>query len=184
MMRGFLPALVLVALCGCTTAPLAEPPQEQPRPIAGREDRGQGPTAESVQGEVERQIVQRLGAEALRQGQNATTSIMVAAFRGAFASSGPTVRMAVRGPIGWTVWNGSGSAAMAAPAARELNRLLADRAFQSESPFWPAMDCPDAGATLMVIRHKGQVRVTRQSCGSNGLIGRVSQIVLGEALTS
>ena len=183
-MRGLLPALVLVALSGCTTAQVTEPPQEQPRPIAGREGRGQGPTAESVQAEAERQIAQRLGAEALRQGREAITSIMVAAFRGAFASSGPAVKMAVRDSTGWKVWNGSGSAELPGAASRELDRLLANRSFQSEAPFWPATDCPDAGATLMVIRHKGQVRVTRQSCGFNGLIGRVSQIVLGEAVPS
>lgn len=107
---------------------------------------------------------------------------MVAAFRGRFASQGPAVNVAVRTSAGWTGRKNGSQAPLSGDVVRELDALLKNPALWREAPFWPEMDCPDAGALLMVVRHQGRERVTRQACGTNGLTGRLLETVAAEAI--
>jgi hypothetical protein len=157
--------------------------QQEPPPRPPSRER-YGPTVAEVRKVVEEKVVERLGAEALRQAQAARTSIVASSYQGRFESGGPRVTVAVRGSNGWTSWKSGRPAPLAAAAGAELDRLLADPAFWREAPFYPEMDCPDAGATMMIVRHRGQERVTRQGCTPAGLLGRLEETVLEERVPS
>ena len=90
----------------------------------------------------------------------------------------------VRGPASWMTWKSGRPAPLASAAAAELDRLLSNPALWREAPFYPEMDCPDAGATMMVVRHRGEERVTRQGCSPAGLIGQLEETVLEERAPS
>lgn len=137
-------------------------------------------TRADIRKQVEQKVLETLGEDALRRGRDAPTSIMAVSYQGRFDTGGPRANVAVRDRAGWSGWKSSRPGAMAAAAGAELDRLLQDPAFWREEPFYPEMDCPDAGATMMVIWHEGRTRVTRQGCSPAGLTGRMEETVLGE----
>ena len=135
-----------------------------------------------IQRNVEQRVGEILGTEAVRQAQEASTSIMASSYQGRFDAGGPRVNVAVRGSANWLTWKSGRPTPLAAIAAKELDRLLGEPALWREAPFYPDMDCPDAGATMMVIRHRGRTVVTRQGCNPAGLLGRLEEAVLNERL--
>ena len=188
-MKCALPFVLAAALAGCVAAP---PPQEPevrpearveptPQPQLARPERVlQAPTPEAIRGYVEGVVGDRFGAETVRRANSARSSVMAASIRGRFGSGGPDVNVAIRESAGWTGWRSGRQAAMPADAAREIDRLLADRAFWAEPNRHPAMDCPDSGAHLLVVRHQGRTKITRQSCDPANRVGRLLRTVLRE----
>jgi hypothetical protein len=128
---------------------------------------------------VEQAMAQRLGAGTLGEAAKAQSSILGARYHGSFSSRGPDINALVRTSAGWR-WRRDGGWVPAPMAlGAEIDRLLKDPLLWKEPPFYPAMDCPDAGASMMVIRHQGQVRVTRQSCSPHGLTGKLAELIAG-----
>jgi hypothetical protein len=140
--------------------------------------------AAEIRKSVEAKVLERLGAEALRQGTAADPAIMLLGYDGRFGSAGPVVNVVGRSGLGWFGWKSGRSAPLPLAAGAEIERVLQDSALWRETPFWPDMDCPDAGALMMVIRHQDRIRITRQACGTNGLTGRLFATVAQEAIPS
>jgi hypothetical protein len=175
-----LPCLLLLG--ACVSSALPEPPVDAPLTEAGEERILPGtPTDAQIRDYVEGAVLDRFGAEAVRAANRAASSIMAASIRGRFGTGGPAVNVAIRGPDGW-VGPPSGTQALLSPAAsREIDRILADQAFWAESNRFPAYDCPDSGAHLLVVRHRGRAKITRQSCEPANLVGLLLRTVLAEA---
>lgn len=121
---------------------------------------------------------ERAGDEGLASARNAATSIVANSYQGRFENGRPRLAVLIRTATGWTSRKGARPAPVAADVAAEIDRLLGNSAMWREEPFYPDMDCPDAGATMMVIRHAGRTRVTRQGCNPAGLTGRLEEVVL------
>jgi len=130
---------------------------------------------------VEDKVSEALGPDALREAQAAPSSVMATSYQGRFDSGGPRVNIVLRRPSGWFGWKSGRAAPLTDASSRALDLLLASPALWREAPFYPEMDCPDAGATMMVIRHKAQTRVTRQGCSPAGFTGRLEELVLTES---
>lgn len=158
---------------GCTPpgSALDQPPPPPPRPSDHF-------TTSLIQSEVEDMVQEQLGAETLAAARGAATSIMASSYQGRFDSGGPRLEVLVRAPDGWTSWKSGRASAVPADVGAAIERLLADSALWREEPFYPAIDCPDAGATMLVIRHGGRTRVTRQGCTPAGLTGKLEEVVL------
>jgi hypothetical protein len=165
----FLVVAVLAAAC----TPVAPAPETPPPPRASDHF-----TTNQIQSEVEERVQERLGADVLGAARDAATSIMANSYQGRFDSGGPRLAVLVRTSGGWTSWKSGRPVPLAGDMGAELDRLLRDPAMWREEPFYPAMDCPDAGATMMVIRHRGGTRVTRQGCNPAGLTGKLEETVL------
>lgn len=183
------------SLAGCVAAPPQEepevpaqaqadpPPQPQAdsRPQLARPERVlQAPTPEAIRDYVEGVVGDRFGIETVRRANQARSSVMAASIRGRFGTGGPEVNVAIREGAGWTGWRSGAQGPMPAGAASEIDRLLADPAFWSEPDRHPAMDCPDSGAHLLVVRHQGRSKITRQSCEPANRVGRLLRTVLRE----
>ena len=153
---------------------LPQPQLERPERVL------QAPTPEAIRAHVEGVVGDRFGAETVRRANAARSSVMAASIRGRWGTGGPEVNVAIRESAGWTGWRTGEQAPMPADAAREIDRLLADRAFWAEPDRYPAMDCPDSGAHLLVVRHQGRTKITRQSCEPANLVGRLLRTVLRE----
>ena len=108
---------------------------------------------------------------------------MAVAVPGRFNSGGPRVNVAVRTDGGWNGWRSGTAAPLPRDVGAEIDRLLASPAFRAEPDRSPAMDCPDSGAGLMVIRREGRLRVTRQSCLPANLVGRLLTTVIEERIS-
>jgi hypothetical protein len=166
--------LLMSSACGTVERPSAvakPPPSEQASPAFN---------AEELEIHVRSQVLERLGTEALREASAARTSIMASSYQGRFHAGGPRVKVLVRAPTGWFGWKSGGPVPLEAAAGAELDQLLANPNFWREAPFYPAMDCPDAGATMMVVRHSGRALVTRQGCTPAGLLGKLEEAVLSD----
>src|SRR3712207_4592841 len=133
---------VFGSLAACVAAPPAEQheiePQAQvepvqPQPQPSRPERVlQAPTPEAIRGYVVGVVGDRFAAETGGRATAARGSVMAASIRGRFGAGGPEVNVAIREGAGWTGWRSGGQAPMPADAAREMDRLLADRAFWAE----------------------------------------------------
>jgi hypothetical protein len=158
----------------------AGPPRAERTPNVYPERRLAAPTPDAIQAYVEEVVGDRLGAAAVAQARGARTSIMAAAVPGRFNSGGPRVNVVTRSSDGWSGWGSGAAAPLPAAVGAEIDRLLASPALRAEPDRYPEMDCPDSGASLMVIRHDGRLRVTRQSCMPANLVGRLFQTVVEE----
>ena len=148
----------------------------QPAP----ERRLAAPTPEAVRGSGEEVAGDRFGPVALVQARAAGSSVIAVAVPGRFNDGGPRVNIAIRSGRGWSAWTSGRAAPLAPEVGAEIDRLLASRAFAAEPDRFPAMDCPDSGASLLLIRHGGRVRATRQSCMPANFVGRLLLTVLEE----
>ena len=184
-----LAAIVAVA-CTLTPAPRAREVADEPVPAESApsgeparihpERRLAAPTPEAIQAYVEEVVGDRLGSEAVAQARAARASIMAAAVPGRFNSGGPRVNVATRSRAGWSGWSTGVPRSVPPEVSAEVDAILASAAFRAEPDRYPAMDCPDSGASLMVIRHEGRLRITRQSCMPANLVGRLLRTVLEE----
>lgn len=181
-MRGA--ALLLPLSLTACAAPAPPEPAALPPPAttAGERVLPGGPTAAEIRTYVEGAVSDRFGAEAVRAANAAASSVMAGSIRGRFGSGGPAVNVAIRGGQGWTGRLSGTEAPLAPAAAREIDRILAERAFWAEPDRFPAYDCPDSGAHLLVVRHRGRTKITRQSCEPADLAGRLLRTVLAEAV--
>ena len=174
--------LCLLSLAACVAPvppePLASAPPDDP---GGERVLPGGPTAAQIRDYVEGAVGDRFGQDKVRAANSAASSVMAASIRGRFGTGGPAVNVAIRGAQGWTGRLSGTQAPLGAAASREIDRILADRAFWAEPDRFPAYDCPDAGAHLLVVRHRGRVKITRQSCEPANLVGRLLRTVLAEA---
>jgi hypothetical protein len=179
-LRLFFAAAGIAAVAGTLTPP----PQALAAPEPARPERPQrrlaAPTPEAIQGYAEEVAGDRFGPQAVAQASAALGSIIAVAVPGRFNGGGPRVNVATRGDGGWSGWGGGGPSPLPAEVSAEIDRLLAAPAFRAEPDRYPEMDCPDSGASLMVIRERGQVRTTRQSCMPANQIGRLLRTVLDE----
>jgi hypothetical protein len=138
------------------------------------------PTPEAIREYVEGVVTDRFGTDAVRRANGAASSVMAASIRGRFGSGGPNVNVAIRGAGGWSGWRSGRAVPLAPQVSREIDRLLASPGLWAEPDRFPAMDCPDSGAHLLVIRHAGRSKVTRQSCSPANQIGRLLTTALDE----
>ena len=136
------------------------------------------PTPEAIRGYVEEVAGDRFGAAALAQARAADRSVIAVAVPGRFNDGGPRVNIALRSRAGWAGWRGGRAAALPEDVGAEIDRLLASPAFAAEPDRYPEMDCPDSGASLLLIRDRGHVRTIRQSCMPANLSGRLLTTVL------
>lgn len=174
--------LCLLSLAACVAPAPSEPPASPPLNGSGAERMlPGGPTAAQIREYVEGAVSDRFGQEAVRAANGAASSVMAASIRGRLGTGGPAVNVAIRRTEGWTGRLSGAQAPLTAAASREIDRILADRAFWAEPDRFPAYDCPDAGAHLLVVRHRGRVKITRQSCEPANLAGRLLRTVLAEA---
>jgi hypothetical protein len=168
----------LAAIAGCVSAP--EPAtKQQPERVVGERVLWTTDDA-AIRQYVEGAIGDRFGADAVRQANAARTSVMAASIRGHFGSGGPNVNAVVRSASGWSGWRSGRAAPVSAATSAELDRLLADPALWAEPDRFPEMDCPDSGAHLLVIRHAGRSKISRQSCSPANRLGRLLETVLEE----
>lgn len=172
--RGTFWLLVAAAsLPGCS--PAASPPRTLSTPSSASD----GPSTWEVQAHVEADLERAFGAKAVEVARSAPTSVMLAWHHGSFNRTEPRIRMAVKEASGWRLWADD----RAEPRRIEHSRAMRIEAYLKrdllweEVPFHPAMDCPDSGAIMMVIRHRGKVRVARQSCGPALLTGELAVLV-------
>ncbi len=172
-----LPVALAVLAGGCTPAVPAPDKAPPPPPAPRASDHF---TTHQIEADVEERVQERIGAEALAAARASATSIMANSYQGRFDSGGPRIAVLVRASGGWTSWKSGRPAPVAADVSAEIDRLLGNASLWREEPFYPDMDCPDAGATMMVIRHRGGTRVTRQGCSPEGLTGRLEETVLSE----
>jgi hypothetical protein len=186
-MKNAFPIAAAAVLAGCVAAPppADEPVQPQVQSRAGAqpafpERRLEAPTPEAIRGYVEGVVGDRFGPETVRRADQARTSVMAASIRGHFGTGGPQVNVAIREGGGWTGWGGGSRAPLQSAVGAELDRLLASRAFWAEPDRFPASDCPDSGAHLLVVRHQGRTKISRQSCEPANLVGRLLRTVLQE----
>jgi len=171
LFRRSLLGLVLAALTSCVQPPPAQPVRPlTPLPISAG-----GPSTAAIQEFVEKAVVDHSGPGALRQAQVATSSILVVRSMGNFGSK--QLAVGVLTHVGGS-WHRS-SERVPQSVAREIDQIIQNSAFWREPAFYPPMDCPDSGATMMIVRHAGRMRVTRQSCAPSGLIGRLGSVSLG-----
>lgn len=138
-----------------------------------------GPSEGSVRAYLEQRVIQRFGPAGRDAAQRARESILVDGAYGEFAEVSP--RILIRAGSGWTLWGRGGASPLAAPAGREIDRLLASAAFWREDHFSRVQRCT-GGAMVMVIRYRGRERVTRQDCRPAGLTGRLAAIAAGGAI--
>ena len=166
-------AALIIASLGACAAPAPEPIQERARPL------------DTLPGDAELTRVRedllataadRFGAAALAEARAAPTHLVVKRFvgmappppPGASADWRPTPAAAllVRRAEGWMVATGSGWRRAAAEAASELDRIIADPAFWSEPAYTPP--CPDFGASLLLLKTRGNPEMVRNSMCMSG----------------
>lgn len=135
------------------------------------------PTPEAILGYVEEVAGDRFGRDAVAQARRADSAIIAVAVPGRFNAGGPHVNIALRSSGGWS---GIGGDSLPEDVGAEIDCLLASPAYAAEPDRYPEMDCPDSGASLLLIRHRGQVRTIRQSCMPANLSGRLLSTVLDE----
>ena len=193
---------LLFLVAGCVAAPAPEisadsstpgpPPPPAPPARPARTARLDPPIAgyqpDRIREEVERNVAERLGAEALRLAASAATSIMVSHHQGlprpvqnpdgSWGYDPPGANAMVLGSAGWIGWSGQAQRPVAAARAAEIDRIFADPRFWAE-PDYVRPTCTDAGARRMVIRHRGRTAVRQQSCAGRGLTNRLWELVYG-----
>jgi hypothetical protein len=144
-----------------------------------------------VQADAEREFGEIAGDAALAEVRRARRSIllrqpvslppMVRQPDGSFRPDRGSTAAVVRTDGGWTRIVPGGRSPLAADAAAELDRLLANDGFWRE-PAFPAFTCLDGSSQILVVRHDGRVRTSAQNCGSSGITGRIGHIVRTGAL--
>jgi hypothetical protein len=89
---------------------------------------------------------------------------------------------AVKDAAGWTRITASGRASMPAAAARQLDRLIADRALWTEADT-PAGTCTDPSGILVLVRSAGKERLSTHPCGLSGAAGKFGSLVMAGEIT-
>jgi hypothetical protein len=170
--------------------PDAAVPRAGPQPAgAGRPDTPiAGFDARRVREEVAGHVAARLGGDAARLAAAAATSVMATHHQGfprpiqyadgTFGYEAPGANAVVKGTAGWAGWSASAERPVAAARGTEIDRILADPAFWAEPDHVPPT-CTDAGARRLVVRHAGRIAVRQQSCGGEGLTGRLWELAFG-----
>ena len=163
--------LALAAACAAVSAPEAD---AQPRAAAIRAD-------------IESELRDQLGAAAMAELRRAPAAVllrrtvslprMIQQPDGRWLPERAGAVAAVRGPRGWIRIAPGERRAFDPSASREIDRLLAQRAFWTEPAFRPVR-CTDPGGPNMIVRLGRRERVAVQPCGSEGLAGRLAEIVM------
>ena len=163
------PALALLAACAAAPAAAVQSRQN------------------AVRAEIERELGDQLGAAALRELRRAPAAIllrrtvslprMIRQPDGTFQPERGGAVGAVRTRTGWVRIIPGERRPFDRLASREIDRLLAQRAFWAE-PAFPPVRCTDPGGPNMIIRLGRRERVAVQPCGSEGLTGRLAEIVM------
>lgn len=142
---------------------------------------------EAIRSEVEKDVGDVLGGEAVQLAKTASSSIMVTLHQGlprpiqrangSWTYEGPSAAVAIRTAQGWMAWRKEGHLPLSVAASEEIDRILADPEFRRE-PAYVEPTCTDAGAQRLVLRHLGRESVRQQSCGGSGLTYRLFRLVL------
>ncbi|HEY0625620.1 MAG TPA: nuclear transport factor 2 family protein [Allosphingosinicella sp.] len=182
MRKLLLPFLLLGVSLGAGASAIpplpTEPPPQPPR-------RGvPGVSEASVKDYLRTTLSQKVGREAVEAAGRALTSIMVSGVYGEFPLHVP-FNVLIRDRMGWQVWTEAGGPnPLPAATGAEIDRILASDAFWREAAGFSAEQPCTGGARVMVIRHRGRERVTRQPCGPSGITGRLGHLAASLRLPS
>ena len=160
-----------LAACAVPTETVA-PPAYGDRPL---EVLPPGFDAALVRGDLLATARERYGAAAVERALAAPAHLAVKRFAGMAPppppGAGPEWRpptpsaLLVRENNGWSVATRTGRRAVQPDAAAELDTLLADPRFWSEPPY--VSPCPDAGASLLLLKLPGRSETVRNSTCSS-----------------
>lgn len=170
----------MFALAACTAVSTAEAGSAQPRTAA-------------VRAEIESELRDQLGAGVAAEIRRAPAAIllrrtvslprMIQQPDGSWQAERAGAVAAIRTARGWIRIAPGERRPFDPVASREIDRLLARRAFWAE-PGFPPLRCTDAGGPAMAVRLGRRERVAVQPCGSEGLSGRLAEIVMAGRVRS
>ena len=192
-MRLVVASFYCLAISACA-APDALAPVEQAAPMPAVEPREpqpaarphpqrilQGPGELQVRGYLQDVVGDRYGRAAWTAFTAAPTAIAAASIAGRWATSHEaSVGLLVRSREGWRVEGGS---LLSRERGAALDSLLADPRLWAEPGRYPEVSCPDSGADVLMIRHRGRVKTVYQSggCGTANLSTRLIQSAIEAA---
>ena len=138
-----------------------------------------------VRGYLQDVVSDRFGNEAWSAFSAARTAVAVASIGGRWATNhDPAVNFLMKTESGWVGHRGGTRRAVSAEVARELDNLIGSGTLWSEPNRYPAVACPDSGADVIIVRHRGRTKTVYQSggCGTPNLSSRLIHTALGEQL--